>query len=735
MHLSGINFAHCRFALVLGLLGFMINLLPIPLFANIHLILGNVTIVIVAILLGPWYALITALLSATGLVLVWSTPYAYILFSLEAIILGFARLKDIRILYASALYWVFIGMPVFGLFALYFTDLPTDHIHFTTMKQAVNGILYAALAELCVVTIPFLWRFKGKLTNSTRRLFSSRLNYLFILMITVCLLISSLIFNRLFVDKQQLLINRNIQDIATVLAHSIENYLDDSEEALVNTAQFLSQSNPLNWQNILSKEHDNRPRFVTMLIANPQGTLVNASIKTQMLSFNLDEKNVLQAATPYLMPNLAPPKTVMTPAQLHPNLSNDVIVGLSTPIFATPNAHDATNNITENSDAQIIGILESHLDLSHISKIDEQDLHDTEQGIILVDDTNKILYASQHLHLTPLSPFTFSKGNKDYKTLMPLMNINKNSKAHSVPEYVYTEHALSNGWHIYVIKPFAPLLASAEQQYISTFLALLGSLLAVFFLSKATSRLLTEPLSYLANHFRYSSHEKFNHDCLNDDTPAEVYSLYESLEANQNALLAHQAELAQKVQQRTQELEDANAKLKLLAERDPLTQLYNRRYSETQFQRIQKMCVRSKATIAVAIMDLDFFKKVNDSYGHLGGDECLKVMASTLSQHFKRETDLVARYGGEEFLLILPIEDKQNVEQHLNDFRLKLAEIDIINPTDQTRFNVSVSIGAVFADANLSEDLDVWIKQADDNLYLAKHQGRNRVICTQGTQP
>lgn len=732
MYLSGINFAHCRFALVLGLLGFVVNLLPIPLFANIHLILGNVAIVIVAILLGPWYALITALLSATGLVLVWSNPYAYILFSLEAIILGFARLKDIRILYASALYWFFIGMPLFGLFALYFTDLPTNHIHFTTMKQAVNGILYAALAELCVVTIPFLWRFKGKLTNNRRRLFGSSLNYLFIVIITVCLLISSLLFNRLFVDKQQLLINRNIQDTATLLAHSVENYLDGSKEALINTAQFLSQSNPLNWQDVLSKEHDNRPRFVTMLIANPQGTLVAASVKTQMSSLNLDEKYVLQAATPYLAPSLAAPRTVITPAQLHPNLSGDVIVGISTPIFAEKTAHNTASNVTTHIDANIIGILESHLDLSYISKIDEQDLHDSGQAIILVDDKHNILYASQQLQLMPLSLFTFSEGNKEYKTLMPLMNINKGSETKSIPEYVYTQRPLNNGWHIYVIKPFAPLLASAEQQYISTFLALLGSLLVVFFLSKATSRLLTEPLSYLANHFRHSSHEKFKHDCLNDDTPAEVYSLYESLEANQIALLAHQAELEQKVQQRTQELENANAKLKLLAERDPLTHLYNRRYSESQFQRIQKMCARSRATIAVAIMDLDFFKKVNDNHGHLGGDECLKVMAAALSQHFKRETDLVARYGGEEFLLILPIEDRQNVEQHLNDFRLKLAQIDITNPTDQTTFNVSVSIGAVFADANLSEDLDVWIKQADDNLYLAKAQGRNRVVCTQG---
>ncbi|MGL6011635.1 MAG: GGDEF domain-containing protein, partial [Shewanella oncorhynchi] len=70
--------------------------------------------------------------------------------------------------------------------------------------------------------------------------------------------------------------------------------------------------------------------------------------------------------------------------------------------------------------------------------------------------------------------------------------------------------------------------------------------------------------------------------------------------------------------------------------------------------------------------------------------------------------------------------------QHLNDFRQKIAEISITNPTDKTTFNVTVSIGAIFADANFSEDLDIWIKQADDNLYLAKHQGRNCVICTQG---
>ena len=128
------------------------------------------------------------------------------------------------------------------------------------------------------------------------------------------------------------------------------------------------------------------------------------------------------------------------------------------------------------------------------------------------------------------------------------------------------------------------------------------------------------------------------------------------------------------------------------------------------------------------MIDLDHFKRINDSYGHLAGDECLRQVSALLLQHFKRDTDILARYGGEEFILILPMTNALNIEHHLNEFRTILASTTIDSPDSKQQFNLTASIGAITANANYHAQLDKWIKIADDNLYQAKAQGRNRVI-------
>ncbi|MGI2129793.1 diguanylate cyclase [Shewanella baltica] len=723
LHLPAFQTAHLRLAIILGVFGLVLNLFPIPLFANVQLILGNVAVVIVAILLGPWYALITALFTATGLMIVWSSPHVYLLFLLEALWLGFARRRDIQILYASVSYWVLLGIPLLAIYVAVIAQMPASHIPFTAIKQAVNGMIYAAIGELCVVAIPSLWHFKGKLTNLNRRTFSSQLSYLFTLIITVSLLVSSLAFNHFFIDKQQVLINRNLDDTATHLSHATDNYLAYNTQVIASTAKFLSLSNAdINeWQALLSSVHDSNQNFKTMLLANEQGNLLAVSPMTNVVK--LDSLSDISSVSDreYFIQAFYNHKTFVSPAFIGRGFGNDVIVAISAPIFS------------QNDPNQARGIVEGSLDLRYFSSIDKQNLHHEQQSILLTDENNNLIYASEGLGLAPLTPLSFSKGSEIYRARLQLMNLHNLDS--NTPEYIYAQHKLNNGWQLYVLEPFVPLLKLAERQYVNTVILLFCSLVGAFFITKAISKLLTEPLSLLAQHFgpakqEKASDEKFEHDLLDKSTPKEIYSLYESLASNQQALLEHQQELEQKVQQRTQDLEAANVKLKDLAERDPLTNLYNRRYTEHQFPLIQQMCERGQDAMTLAILDLDHFKQINDTYGHLGGDECLKVVAELLTSLFKRDIDLISRYGGEEFLLILPMCNALKVEAHLNEFKRQLAGTVIINPQDHRSFKVTASIGAVIANATYSDSLEYWLKQADNNLYLAKEQGRDRVVCS-----
>ncbi len=340
--------------------------------------------------------------------------------------------------------------------------------------------------------------------------------------------------------------------------------------------------------------------------------------------------------------------------------------------------------------------------------------------------SGKVIYASSELELNEEDEFTYSDDKGAYHIALNTINIRDLES--TSPEHVFVKKRLNNGWELYVLKPLSPLLKTAEQQMLGTFLMLIISIIFTFIISRKVCQLLTAPLEIVANQFGNINNDDLKSQVLDENSSKEVFNLYQRLTNSKRELLTHQLELEETVAIRTDELEQANKKLLALVDKDPLTDLKNRRYAEDKFDGLLDFCLRGEHAITIAILDLDFFKQVNDTYGHLAGDECLRTVSSLLKQEFKRDTDIVARYGGEEFLLILPISNALKIEHHLNQFKQKLAALVITSPTDQQQFSVTTSIGAITANASFSTDIDVWIKVADDNLYAAKEQGRNKVI-------
>ena len=130
--------------------------------------------------------------------------------------------------------------------------------------------------------------------------------------------------------------------------------------------------------------------------------------------------------------------------------------------------------------------------------------------------------------------------------------------------------------------------------------------------------------------------------------------LYTQLAQEKESLHQLNATLEQRIAERTQDLQDANARLELLSQSDGLTGIANRRHFDHVFGREWRRAEREGTPLAVAMMDVDWFKKYNDHYGHPAGDAVLRQVAQTLQQTVSRASDLVARYGGEEFVFIAP---------------------------------------------------------------------------------
>jgi diguanylate cyclase (GGDEF)-like protein len=156
--------------------------------------------------------------------------------------------------------------------------------------------------------------------------------------------------------------------------------------------------------------------------------------------------------------------------------------------------------------------------------------------------------------------------------------------------------------------------------------------------------------------------------------------------------------------------------------RDFLTGLYNRRYFYEVGNKLFENAKRKNLTITVAMLDIDFFKKVNDAYGHDAGDIVLKTIAQILKTRF-RASDIVARFGGEEFCIMATNMRDDSIKEVFENLRKTVQESEIA--MEGTRIRVTTSIGIC---TKLSDSLENMVKIADSLLYKAKESGRNRVI-------
>jgi two-component system cell cycle response regulator len=158
---------------------------------------------------------------------------------------------------------------------------------------------------------------------------------------------------------------------------------------------------------------------------------------------------------------------------------------------------------------------------------------------------------------------------------------------------------------------------------------------------------------------------------------------------------------------------------------DGLTQVYNKRYFMDTLDREMSRAARYKRPLALVMFDIDFFKDVNDSYGHIAGDFILKQLATLVKENVRRE-DVMARYGGEEFIMLLPETDLPDAMASAEKLR-GLVESHEFTFEDNI-IAVTVSVGVAFIDAQgeLPDSVD-FIKMADEKMYLSKHAGRNQV--------
>jgi diguanylate cyclase len=231
--------------------------------------------------------------------------------------------------------------------------------------------------------------------------------------------------------------------------------------------------------------------------------------------------------------------------------------------------------------------------------------------------------------------------------------------------------------------------------------------------------------------------DRINHDrSLRINAQAAALAHERKARASQEALIRAKEEanrqLEQRVKARTTDLNNtldqlkvANDLLQLLAKTDGLTQLNNRTFFDSALVEEHRRAGRVKSPLALILFDIDHFKQVNDTYGHLAGDACLRALANLMRPRTHRAGDVLARYGGEEFVMLLIDSSPGDTIALAESFRADIEKLQIDCEGGPIRITASFGVACGIPDAyNTPQD---FLASADKALYQAKRDGRNCV--------
>ncbi|HET7774923.1 MAG TPA: diguanylate cyclase [Azospira sp.] len=180
---------------------------------------------------------------------------------------------------------------------------------------------------------------------------------------------------------------------------------------------------------------------------------------------------------------------------------------------------------------------------------------------------------------------------------------------------------------------------------------------------------------------------------------------------------------------REKQLREQAQQLHQLSNIDGLTGVANRRNFDTRFQEEFQRAQRHGTAISVLMLDIDYFKEYNDTYGHQAGDTCLTVVANTLRRCLQRGGDFVARYGGEEFAVVLPGCDHRCAFSLAETLKQQVSQLGMPHAASNAAPQLTISVGAASITPSRQARAVDLLRSADAALYQAKRLGRDRVVC------
>ncbi len=199
-----------------------------------------------------------------------------------------------------------------------------------------------------------------------------------------------------------------------------------------------------------------------------------------------------------------------------------------------------------------------------------------------------------------------------------------------------------------------------------------------------------------------------------------IAPIFQSIQNNQRSLI-----------NTSKKLHSVNKRLETASITDSLTELYNRRYFNLVYNRELTRCIREHTSVAFMMLDIDYFKAYNDSYGHLQGDTTLKAVSHVMKETLQRPGDYLFRLGGEEFGVLIANITEENAYNMAERLRQNVRDLKIEHKNSKASDFITLSIGVIVLTPNQDVDPEIILQKADENLYHAKANGRNQVVISE----
>lgn len=210
-------------------------------------------------------------------------------------------------------------------------------------------------------------------------------------------------------------------------------------------------------------------------------------------------------------------------------------------------------------------------------------------------------------------------------------------------------------------------------------------------------------------------------------TPVDP-GLFETLTKEYGRILKQHRRINKMSDRATETLNTSRLALEEQVHIDALTGIYNRRYLDETLAQTVAILAHRGGDLSVMMLDIDFFKRYNDTYGHSEGDKCLRAVAKAITESLTGEADFVARYGGEEFAAVLPNTDENGARILAKRILENIRALHIPHEKTDVAGMITLSIGVTSTQVLHPYSPDIYLKCADVALYESKHHGRNRYI-------